>query len=245
MPPPPPPGPASAPIAGGNSITGQNCTTNPDFCNANQASISTCDMSFGMGDAMVTGASLGLAAPDDKTVMYFRGPQIMAASIKKLASLGLSKATKVLLTGTAGAGQQVFLQADLFHAAVKAVAPGLTVFKALPVDGLRPNLHQTLFCTAGIMGTNCCPKNAFGTPACWSGPGTKAVPSWYVQSLAEIKNVSQIKGPVSSLEALPSIKTPLFAVNQMVATWDAQCQYEGQPSGNILQVACSQRGNYL
>ena len=31
----------------------------------------------------------------------------------------------------------------------------------------------------------------------------------------------------------------------MVATWDAQCQYEGQPSGNILQVACSQRGNYL
>ena len=34
-------------------------------------------------------------------------------------------------------------------------------------------------------------------------------------------------------------------VNQMVATWDAQCQYEGQPSGNILQVACSQRGNYL
>ena len=177
-------------------------------------------MSFGMGDAMVTGASLGLAAPDDKTVMHFRGPQIMAASIKKLASLGLSKATKVLLTGTAGAGQQVFLQADLFHAAVKAVAPGLTVFKgkcrdlsmrfdvnltrfdakflrpALPVDGLRPNLHQTLFCTAGIMGTNCCPKNAFGTPACWSGPGTKAVPSWYVQSLAEIKNVSQIKGPV-------------------------------------------------
>ena len=86
-------------------------------------------MSFGMGDAMVTGASLGLAAPDDTTVMHFRGPQIMAASIKKLASLGLSKATKVLLTGTAGAGQQVFLQADLFHAAVKAVAPGLTVFK--------------------------------------------------------------------------------------------------------------------
>ena len=111
-------------------------------------------MSFGMGDAMVTGASLGLAAPDDKTVLHFRGPQIMAASIKKLASLGLSKvsrhdlagvwvaffresfsgivrvqATKVLLTGTAGAGQQVFLQADLFHAAVKAVAPGLTVFK--------------------------------------------------------------------------------------------------------------------
>ena len=44
---------------------------------------------------------------------------------------------------------------------------------------------------------------------------------------------------------LPTVKTDLFAVNQMVATWDVQCAYEGQPSGNILQVACSERGNYF
>jgi hypothetical protein len=44
---------------------------------------------------------------------------------------------------------------------------------------------------------------------------------------------------------LSTIQTDLFAVNQMVATWDVQCAYEGQPSGNILQVACSERGNYF
>ena len=44
---------------------------------------------------------------------------------------------------------------------------------------------------------------------------------------------------------LDTVKTDLFAVNQMVATWDVQCAYEGQPSGNILQVACSERGNYF
>lgn len=85
---------------------------------------------------------------------------------------------------------------------------------------------------------------------------------------------------------LPTVKTDLFAVNQMVATWDVpaplrmlqknvnlvllriytghawkndicinilranypeqvQCAYEGQPNGNILQVACSERGNYF
>ena len=44
---------------------------------------------------------------------------------------------------------------------------------------------------------------------------------------------------------LETVKTDLFAVNQMVATWDVQCAYEGQPSGNILQVACSERGNYF
>ena len=44
---------------------------------------------------------------------------------------------------------------------------------------------------------------------------------------------------------LETVKTDLFAVNQMVATGDVQCAYEGQPSGNILQVACSERGNYF
>jgi hypothetical protein len=46
-------------------------------------------------------------------------------------------------------------------------------------------------------------------------------------------------------DMLDTVKTDLFAVNQMVATWDVQCAYEGQPSGNILQVACSERGNYF
>lgn len=219
-PPPPTPTPAPVPInggTGGNSITGQNCTTNPDFCHANQVQISTCDMSFGLGNAEVTGADFGLKAPEDTTTMSFQGPQILAASIKKLGELGLSKANKVLLTGFAAGGQQVFLTADAVHAAVKAVAPALAVFKALPVDGLRANINQPLSCTCDIMKGNCCPKGGFLTDQCYN---TSRLPSWYESALSNIQNVSKIPTAQKmwSIDALPSIKVPLFAVNQMMPT---------------------------
>ena len=71
--------------------------------------------------------------------------------------------------------------------------------------------------------------------------------TWYQAALKSIATVAKITEPKSLYpqDILPTIKTDLFAVNQMVATWDAQCAYEGQPSGNILQVACSERGNYF
>ena len=79
---------------------------------------------------------------------------------------------------------------------------------------------------------------------------SRAVPLWYVGALQSIVNVSKIsvnpkcqaKNPSAphlclfAAEALPFVQTPLFAVNQMVSVWDAQCLAEGQPSGNILQV---------
>eukprot|EP01052_Picozoa_sp_SAG31_P033695 SAG31_NODE_3843_length_3823_cov_17.361171_1_plen_595_part_00 len=246
---PPPPSPPSppAPINGGNSITGQNCTSNPDFCQANQVSISTCDFSFGLGDAVVKGSELKppLKPPHDTTVMTFNGKKIMAESVQILAKLGLSKATKVLLTGFAAGGQQVYLTADMWQSTVKAAAPGLKVFKALPVDGLRPNLRQTLFCTAGVMGTNCCPKPL--SSECYNGTGSHLVPSWYESALKSIATIAKITTPSSLYpqDMISTVRTDLFAVNQMVATWDVQCAYEGQPSGNILQVACSERGNYF
>jgi hypothetical protein len=190
-PPPAPPTPPT-PINGANSITGQNCTTNPDFCYANQVSVSTCDFSFGLGDAAVKGSELSppLKPPHDATVMTFDGVKIMAESVHALAKLGLSKATKVLLTGFAAGGQQVYLTADAWQSAVKAVAPGLQVFKALPVDGLRPRLRQTLFCTAGVMGKNCCPKPL--SPACYNGTGSHTVPSWLETSLENLAALAKI-----------------------------------------------------
>jgi hypothetical protein len=190
----PPPGPPSlpVPINGGNSITGQNCTTNPDFCQANQVSISTCDFSFGLGDATVKGSELTppLKPPHDAVVMTFQGKQILAESVQVLAKLGLSKATKVLLTGFAAGGQQVFLTADAWQSSIKAVAPGLHVFTALPVDGLRPNLRQTLFCSAGVMGTNCCPKPL--SPECYNGTSSHLIPSWYQGALANLATLAKI-----------------------------------------------------
>jgi hypothetical protein len=70
------------------------------------------------------------------------------------------------------------------------VAPGLQVFKALPVDGLRPNLRQTLFCTAGIMGKNCCPKPL--TADCYNGTGSHLIPSWYQTALTNLASLASI-----------------------------------------------------
>jgi hypothetical protein len=88
-PPPVPPSPPT-PINGVNSITGQNCTTNPSFCKANQVSISTCDFSMGLGDAVVKGSELNppLKPPHDAAVMTFDGKKILAESVQLLAKLG-------------------------------------------------------------------------------------------------------------------------------------------------------------
>merc|ERR1719201_2783616 len=147
----------------------------------------------------------------------------------------------------------VYLHADAIHAAVKAIAPNLKVFKALPVDGFHPKLWQTLFCTSGIMKQNCGGSFNNGT----------IIDSWYTSALQSINNISKGDAALSpgckaahksaadafkclyANETLPYIKTPIFAVQQLVSVWDAQCMYEGQGSGNILQIACSQRGNYF
>ena len=245
-PPAPQPLPKPFPIGGGNSISGQNCTTNPDFCTANQVQLSMCDMGLGIGDTVVQN-------PTTKTKMFFKGQKIMAASLHKLASLGLAKAEKVILTGVATGGSMVYIHADAVHAAVKAIAPNLKVFKALPVDGFHPKLRQTLFCTAGIMKQNCGGSFSNGT----------IIDSWYTGALKSIVNMSKASAALSAPckadhqstgdeflclyanETLPYIQTPIFAVQQLVSVWDAQCMYEGQAYGGILQVACSQRGNYF
>ena len=40
-------------------------------------------------------------------------------------------------------------------------------------------------------------------------------------------------------ESLGFVKTPLFVVQQIPATWTLQCELDGVPSGNILQIACN------
>merc|ERR1712216_202268 len=113
---------------------------------------------------------------------------------------------------------------------------------------------QTMFCESGIMQGNC-----------HSGPGGKRdvrIPSWYEQGL---KQNLQLSGGAAAVapqcakhvgsgnewmclyanETLPYITTPIFAVNQLLSVWDAQCLNEGQPSGNILQLSCSVGGNYF
>ena len=80
---------------------------------------------------------------------------------------------------------------------------------------------------------NCCPKGGFLTDQCYN---TSRLPSWYESALSNIQNVSKIPTTQKmwSIDALPSIKVPLFAVNQMMPTWDAQCQFEVRPLPRLV-----------
>lgn len=120
---------ASGPLSG-------NCTTNPDFCDANVAMISFCSMDLLMGTTTFDA---------NGTTLHFQGAAVLRASLKKLATIGLQKATQVLLTGYGGhGGTMAFLLADQIGAALKQLAPGLKTYKSMPVDGFHPHQEQTL-----------------------------------------------------------------------------------------------------
>ena len=79
------------------------------------------------------------------TTLHFQGAAVLRASLKRLAAIGLQKATQVLLTGYGGHGGTVaFLLADQIGAALQKLAPGLKTFKSMPVDGLHVHQAQTL-----------------------------------------------------------------------------------------------------
>jgi hypothetical protein len=76
------------------------------------------------------------------TKLHFRGQSILRESIKTLATLGMAKATHVLLTGVVWSGTGVVLHADTIGALLKAAIPGLQVYKALPVDAVHPKFDS-------------------------------------------------------------------------------------------------------
>ena len=79
------------------------------------------------------------------TKLHFRGQSILRESIKTLATLGMAKATHVLLTGVVWSGTGVVLHADTIGALLKAAIPGLQVYKALPVLGFLGQTHLCCF----------------------------------------------------------------------------------------------------
>ena len=105
-----------------------NCTINPDFCNATQAQVVSCDgaMFLGAKDADLNG-----------TKALFRGAKVLAAAIKQLLTMGLDKASHVLLTGVDHGGTAAVLNADT----VAAMLPKTVMIKVLGVDSLHPQFE--------------------------------------------------------------------------------------------------------
>ena len=129
--------PPPAPLGAGG-LQSIDCDNNPVFCKASHAMISSCDLGMWLGDGTTTfngkpnttkGPDFGQpngngtyngtskAFPNGQwikghTTLNFRGQSILKESIAKLAALGMSKATRVLLTGVVWDGTGVVLNAD-------------------------------------------------------------------------------------------------------------------------------------
>ena len=138
--------PAPAPIPLAQGPQSQNCSINPTWCHANQASIEMCGFDLGLGNT--TTVFSGTSQPAGKnlsgTTLTFAGRKNLAAAITKMGALGLSKATSVLLTGVAFDGTAVILNADFIGQQLKEIAPKLTKYKALPVDAIHPRFGSLL-----------------------------------------------------------------------------------------------------
>lgn len=75
----------------------------------------------------------------------WNGLRVLEASLAKLGTLGLAKAKKVVLTGFNQGGQAVLYHADRIGTWLRALAPGLQVYKAVPADGLHPRWPSVVF----------------------------------------------------------------------------------------------------
>jgi len=172
----PAPTPPPAPIGFGETLLGSNCSQNPDFCAANKVDLSMCDFSLGLGDAEHSGVTTFFGGTNTTSKVWFKGQHILSASLTKLASLGLGKAKRVLLTGIAHGGTAVYLNADRLAALIKKLAPGAVV-KALPVDAMHPNLYNSTLCMVPMLKAGCmkaagsCYEGGPGWPNCTLNAG--------------------------------------------------------------------------
>lgn len=171
--------------------------------------------------------------------LHFDGLKVLESSIRKLGELGLSKAKQVLLTGVSFGGTMVFLHADRVHNQIKAMNPGLQKFKALPVDGLHPKIGTLIYAGNDLTGPR---------PDTWLTAAFQAMGAMANVDVAVLDGCKKANLPNESFmclyvnETLPYIQSSLFAVNQMLSVWDSQCQIEGIPQPNILQMGCSLKG---
>eukprot|EP00658_Telonema_sp_P-2_P001625 TRINITY_DN10609_c0_g2_i2.p1 TRINITY_DN10609_c0_g2~~TRINITY_DN10609_c0_g2_i2.p1 ORF type:complete len:337 (-),score=54.56 TRINITY_DN10609_c0_g2_i2:162-1172(-) len=187
-----------------------------------------CDYALLMSNSTVTGPN--------GTQLHFRGLDILEASLEKLSTMGLNKATHVLLTGFGHGGTSVFMHADRIGAALKVLSPSLQVYKALPADGIHPKHANCAFWPQ----TNVTPPRASGDPCNFTDTYTTIVQggSFLGETDIGIAATAQIDaGYVAGCtgskcmyvnETYAFTKTPTFVVQQLAGIWDTQCNLAGQ-----------------
>ena len=208
--------PPPTPLSNGG-LQNTDCEENPVFCTASHAMISGCDLAMWMGDGTFiyhgkngdgNGTFNGSVNNQPAswlpgtTSVHFRGQSILRKSIAKLASLGMSKATHVLVTGFVWSGTALVYHADTIGDLVRGAVPNLKQFKVLPVDPVHPKF-MTMMCTTDVMEQACnssaavppdCDEVAHLGPKCARIPnydGHHYVGTWLDSSLPDLYNSTQ------------------------------------------------------
>lgn len=110
-------------------LASDDCTRNPTFCNWNRVQLTYCD-----GNSFSGNRADPVVVRGEK--IYFRGHQILEATLAELVSLyNMKAATHVLLSGCSAGGLSTYLHADFVGESVHALAPGVVQYGAAPVSG--------------------------------------------------------------------------------------------------------------
>lgn len=155
---PPPAVPApnmTLPCGGPHCVYSSNCTTNPGLCHLGKAVIPQCTFDNWLGDA-----SRQLGTAQHPHLAHYRGQRVLNATLKRIAKELLSAASKVLVVGSDGGGNLLYIQADRIRhilAAGVGVQPQRLDYAVVPVEGWWVNWNGV---TSGfslqqaIVGTN-------------------------------------------------------------------------------------------
>ena len=184
-------------------VLGNNCTTNPDFCDANAVFIHYCDgASFGGNRALPVAVRTKKGAP---AKMWLRGRanfDAVVADLRQAFGLGAAAGTEVILSGGSAGGLAVFYNLD--HLAAL----------------LRPNANVTRvagFPDAGFFLDAATTAGAFAFRADFVG----ADPVWNVtrgggtntKCLAALVPKGEGWKCLMAQYLVPFIETPLYVMN--------------------------------
>jgi hypothetical protein len=237
--------------------------------------ISSCDLAMWIGDGTAQfrgkdgngngtfNGSVGNQAQwiRGTTTLHFRGQSILRQSIAKLASLGMSKATRILVTGFVWSGTGLMFHADMIGELLTTASPSLKAYKVLPVDSVHPKF-MTMMCTTDVMQNTCnsssavppdCDEVAHQGPKCARIPnydGKHYIGTWVDTAQAELWNITSSTTPTAPSKACqgaqcmwfnnsaPTVKADMFIVQGMPGVWDTHCAYEASGVGCVWRRHC-------
>lgn len=125
------------PCGGSHCVFSSNCTTNPAFCTLGKVVIPQCTFDNWLGDA-----TRQLGTKTHPHLAHYRGQRMLNATLTQVARDLMAPSSRVLVVGSDGGGNLLYIQADRIRAivatALGVAAPKLQ-YAVVPVEGFWVN----------------------------------------------------------------------------------------------------------